>query len=124
MLEQKVDTVRFRRNGIIRRRGDDVRIGHGQFVAAHAPLVGANRPGHAQRRLLAEVLELLEQLPGDFALLDDALTESRPVANDQELNLPARPAVVQPAFQRHLLPCVVFQLLDRSRIVIRHLVVP
>ena len=103
MLKQKVDTVRFRRDGIIRRRGDDVRIGHGQFAAAHAPLVGANGPGDTERRFLAEVLELLEQLIGDFALLDDALTEPRAIPDDQKLNLPARPAVIQPTFESDFL---------------------
>jgi len=66
------------------------------------------------------VLERLEQLVGDFALLDHALAQSGAVADDEKLHLAAGPAPVEPALQRDFLTDVIFQLIDIHRVVVRH----
>ena len=97
VLHQEVDAVRLGRDRVALGRGDDLGIRYGHLVAADAALVGPDGPGHRQRRLLAEPLELLEELIRHLALFDDALAQARAVADDQKQDLAAGPAVVQPA---------------------------
>ena len=120
VLHQEVDAVRLGRDRVALGRRDDLGVRDGHFVAADAALLGANGPGHRERGLLAEPLELLEKLVGDLALFDDALAQTRAVADDQKLDLAAGPAVVQPAIQRYFLPDVIFQLVDVNGVVLGH----
>ena len=59
-----------------------------------------------------EMIGGLERLLGDVVLAHDDLQESRAVADDQKMDLAARPAVVQPAFDGDGLADVLADLVD------------
>jgi len=108
--EQEIDAVSFRRDGIVRGRRDYLGSGHGQLIAADAPVIGANRPGDGQRGFLAEALELLEKLVRDLALFHNALAKPRPVPNDKKLHLPAGARLIKPSGEGDLPVSVVLEL--------------
>ena len=101
VIHQEVDAVLLRRDRIVLRFSDDLEAGDVDLVAAGRARVGAGRAGHRQRRLLRQVIGAAERLFADCRLRHDALDEAGPVAQRQEVNLAARPAVVQPAAERH-----------------------
>ena len=48
------------------------------------------------------------------------LAQARPVPDDEELDLAAGPALIQPALERDFLAYVVFQLIDIDGVVVAH----
>ncbi len=96
-IEQVVDAVLLRRDRIVVRRRDDLEPGGGQLEAALRALVLAHDAGDDDGALLREVIGGLEDLLRHVVLAHHDLEEAGAVADDEEVNLAARPAVVQPA---------------------------
>ena len=96
-IEQVVDPVLLRRNWIIVRLADDLDARDVDLVTAGRALVGAGRAGHDDGRFLREMVRGLEHLVANGGFRHDRLDEAGPVADDQEMNLAARSAVVQPS---------------------------
>ena len=95
-VEQVVDAVLLRRDRVVVRLADDLEALDVDLVAARRPLVGARRAGDDDRRFLRQVIGRLEQLVADRGLRHHRLDEAGAVAEDQEMDLAARAAVVQP----------------------------
>ncbi len=120
VAHEEIDAVGLGRDGIALGGRDDPGVGYGQFVASDTAGVGADDSGDAQRGFLAQVLEAVEQLFGDVGLFDDALAEAGAVAEDDELNLAAGAAVVDPAVEGDFLADVVLQLIDVYVVCVAH----
>ena len=102
-IEQVVDAVFLRRDGVVVRLGhDDVHRRDVDLVAALCPRVRARGAGHHQRRFLREMVGGLEDLVADRGLRHHGLDEARAVTNRQEVDLAARAFVVEPALERDL----------------------
>ena len=102
-IEQVVDAMFLRRDGEVVRFVMDVEADDVDLVAARRARVGAHGAGHRERRLLREVVGLLERLLADGRLRHHRLDEAAAVAHLEEVNLPARAAVVQPSVDGDLL---------------------
>ena len=111
-IEEVVDAVLLWRDGVVVRGRDHVEGAHVELVAAGRPLVRPHRPGDDDGALLAEMVGLDEGLLADRRLRHDGLDEAGAVADGQEVDLAAGPAVVQPALQRHGLTFVSGNVLD------------
>ena len=74
-----------------------------QLVAALGTRVGPYGARHRERRFLRQVIGLAERVGAHGRLGHHGLDEAGSVAHDEEMNLAARAAVVQPALNRHAL---------------------
>ncbi len=99
-IHQVVDAVLLRRDGIVLRLGHDLEAADVELEAAGRPGVGAGGACHRERALLRQMVGAAEGFLADGGLRHDALDEPGAVAQRQEMNLAARPAVVQPAAER------------------------
>ena len=111
-IHQVVDAVLLRRDRVVVRLAVDLEAGDVDLVAALGARVGAHRAGHRERRLLRQVVGARERLVADGRLRHDRLDEAGAVADDQEVDLAARPAVVQPAVDGDLLAFVLGDVCD------------
>src|SRR4026208_1941820 len=101
-------------NGIGDRAADDLEILYVEFEAAGCPAVGADVAMDDDRRLLRQVVGLLEFFVADGGFRHNGLNEAGAVANRQEVDFSARPAVGQPAADRHELTLVFGDVFDVS----------
>jgi hypothetical protein len=85
---------------------------HVDLVATFGALVRAHRARDRKRRLLRQVVRFRERIVADGRFRHDRLDESRPVANNQEMDLAARPAVVEPPVDGDLLALVLSDVFD------------
>ena len=83
-----------------------------ELEAALGPGVGADPAGDDDGGLLGEVVGPGEQLLADVGLRHHDLDEAGPVANDEEMDLAARAAVVQPAPEGDVLAVELGDVLD------------
>ena len=114
-VHQVVDAVLLRRDGVVVRLADDLEAADVELVAARRAGIGADRAGHDDGALLAEVIGRDEDLGADRGLRHHRLDEAGAVADGQEVQLPARPPVVQPALERDGLADVPGDVLDVGR---------
>ena len=105
-IQQVVDAVLLRRDRVLVRGSVDVDARHVDLVSAPGARVGPDGSGDRQRRLLREMIRARKRLVPDGGLRHHRLDESRAVADDQEVDLPARPAVVQPPVDGDLLALI------------------
>ena len=105
-IEQKVDTVLFRRDGVIARLADDLEAVDVDLVSARRPLVGAGRAGDDDGRFLRQMVGGLEDLLAYRCLRHHGLDETAAVSEDQEMDLAARAPVVEPPFDGDVLAFV------------------
>ena len=122
-VEEKVDAVLLRRNRIVVRRADDLQALDVDLVAARRPLVGACRPRNDDRRFLAQMIRRRKQLVADGSLRHHGLNEAGTVAQDEEMNLPARTPVVQPPLDGDLFTLVLADVFDENVHSVRSLIV-
>ena len=111
-VEQVVDAVLLRRDRVVVRRADDLEALDVDLVAARRALVGARRAGDDDRRFLRQMVGGLEQLLADRGLRHHRLDEAGAVADDQEMDLAARSAVVQPPLDGDLFAFVLADVFD------------
>src|SRR5207245_6713480 len=105
-VEQIVDAVLLRRDGEVVRLADDLQRLDVDFVAARRALVGARGAGDDDGGFLREMIGRLEQLVADRRLRHHALNEPGAVAENQEMDLAARAAVVKPPLDGDLFALV------------------
>ena len=111
-VHQVVDAVFLRRDGVVLRFGHDLELADVELEAARRPGVGAHRAGDDDGALLRQVIGASEGLVAHRRLRHDALDEPGAVAQGQEVDLAARPAVVQPAAEGHRLAGVAGDVFD------------
>jgi hypothetical protein len=116
-VEKIVDAVLFRRDGVVVRRADDLEALHVDLVSARRARVGPRRAGHHDRRLLGQMIGGLEDVLAHGGLRHHRLDEARPVAEDEEMNLAARAAVMEPPFDGDFRALVLADVLD---VYVRH----
>ena len=116
VLHEKRRPVVLRRDRVVVDALQHGGRGHVHLVPAGRALVLPHVAGELDRGLLPRLVERLPGLGRDRLLRDDGLREARPVADDQELQLPARALVVDPAADEHFLPRVAPELLDAHRL--------
>src|SRR5262249_19691958 len=105
-IEQVVDAVLLRRDREVVRLADDAQRLDVDLVSARRALVGARGARGDDRGFLGQVVGRLEQLVADRRLRHDGLDEARAVAQDQEMDLAARAAVVEPPLDGDLFALV------------------
>ncbi len=96
-IHQVVDAVLLRRDGIVLRLGHDLEAADIELEAAGRPGVGAGGACHRERGFLRQMIGAAERFLAHGGLGHHALDEPGAVAQREEMNLAARPAVVQPA---------------------------
>ncbi len=111
-IHQVINAVFLWRNGVVTGFVYDLETAGDQLVTAGLPRVFLDHAGDDDGAFLAEVIG-----PGKGGLVDvafphDDLDEARAVANRQEMNLPARSAVVEPALDGDGRADVVADLVD------------
>ena len=111
-VEQVVDAVLLRRDRVVVRLADDLERLDVDLVAARRALVGARRAGDDDRGFLRQMIGGLEHLVADRGLRHHRLDEAGAVAERQEVDLAARPAVVQPALDGDFLALVLADVFD------------
>ncbi len=111
-IHEEIDAVLLRRDGVVRRRADDLERRQVEFEAPGRPRVGTDRPRHDDRRFLRQVIGLPERLLVDGGLRHDALDEAAAVADGQEVDPAARPPGVQPSPDDHALAFVPGDVFD------------
>ena len=111
-VEQEVDAVLLRRNRVVVRGAHHVEARGHELVAALGARVGAHVAAYDDGGLLRQVVGLLEGLLADVVLAHHDLDEAGAVAHHQEVDLAARPAVVQPAREGDVLANVGADLRD------------
>ena len=111
-IHQVIDAMFLRRDGIV------VGLVH-HFEPVRDHLVAADRAGlflhlsgDDDRAFLSEVIGFLKRRFVDVALAHHHLQKAAAVADDEEMDLAARSAVVQPAFDGDVLPDVRADLVD------------
>src|SRR5512140_1523102 len=102
----------LRRDRVLGRAGGEIDAAHRQLVTPRGPRVLAHRPGDGDGAFLRRVLArlprgLVHVLPGD-----DSLHDSGAVPDQQEVELPAVPLVIEPAAHRDGSPGELPQILD------------
>ena len=111
-IQQEIDAVLLRRDRVVVRLADDLVVLDVDLVAARRPLVRPGRAGDDDGGFLGEVIRRLERLVADRGFRHDRLDEAGAVPQNQEVDLAARAAVVQPPLDRDLLPVVRADVLD------------
>ena len=111
-VHQVVDAVLLRRDRVVVRLGDHREAGPGQLETALGPRVGAHPAGDDDGGLLGEVVGPGKQLLADVGLRHHDLDEAGPVPDDEEMDLAARAAVVQPAPEGDVLAVELGDVLD------------
>ena len=111
-IHQVIDAVLLRRDRIVVRFVDDLEAAGDHLVAAGRALLGLHRAGDDDRALLAQVIGRLERRFVDVLLAHHDLEEAGAVADDEEVDLAARSAVVQPALDGDGLADVLADLVD------------
>src|SRR5262249_4715464 len=111
-VEKVVDAVLLGRDRVVVRLAVHVDRLDVDLVSAPGALVGAHGAGDRERRFLREVIGPRERLLADGSLRHHGLDEPGAGAEDQEMNLAARAAVVKPSIDRDALAFVPGDILD------------
>src|SRR5262249_16918578 len=110
-VEQVVDAMLLRGDRELVRLADHVEVLHVDLVSARGTFVSPRRARDNDRGFLRERIRAREQLVADRSLRHHALNEPGAVAQDQKVNLAARPAVVQPSLDGDLFAFVAADIL-------------
>ncbi len=108
VLEQKIRAVRFWGDWVAICVGNYFCVSQGQFMAADASFVRADKAGYNKRGFCAEAFQLVKCVIRDFAFFGYALAHAGAVTNDQELYLAAGAAAIKPAGKSDFFSNVVF----------------
>ena len=112
VVHQEVGPVVLGADGVLgRRRAEDLQLLHVELELALDLAVLLHGAHDLERRLLLDVIGLLEDVGRDVPLEDHALGRARPVADLEKVQLAARAAVVEPAAQGDGLADVLAQIL-------------
>ena len=111
-VEQVIDAVLLRRDGVVVRLADDLEALDVDLVSARRARVRTRRAGHHDRRFLRQMIGGLEDLLAHGGLRHHRLDEARAVAEDEEMDLAARAAVMEPPFDGDLLALVPADVFD------------
>jgi len=101
MVHQEVGPVLLGRDGVFLGLLDHLQSADGQLIAAWSARILADLPEQFHGTLLAQPPRGLELLGADAVLQDDRLDGPRAVPQLEELNLPGRTGIAQPASQTH-----------------------
>src|SRR5262245_46262211 len=96
-VEQVIDAVFFGRDRVVVRLAHHLQVFDVDLVAAWRPLVRPGGAGHDDRCFLRQMVGGREHLVADGGFRHDRLNEPAAIPQDQEMNLAARTAIVQPA---------------------------
>src|SRR5262245_5862877 len=111
-IHEEVDAMLLWRDRKILRVRHDGHAGDIDLETAGRSRICADRALDHDRCFLGEMIRLLERLFTDRLLRHDALDEAGAVAYREEVYLPARSAIVQPASERDCLTVVLRDVLN------------
>src|SRR5579863_2941954 len=111
-VEEEGRAMLLGRDRIIDRRRENHKTGDGEFATARSPLVLAHDAGDFERGLLPEMVGGGKRLGTEVVDRRYALAYSGAVANQQEMDFPARAPIVEPSFEGHFLAEMAAQVLD------------
>src|SRR5450755_1897428 len=111
-IEQERGTVLLGRDRIVDRGRPDFEPCDREFAPTGSALVLADDAGDLERGLLPEVVGSSEGLSAEVIYRRYALTYAGAVADQQEMNFPARTPVVQPSLERDFRADMAAQILD------------
>ena len=111
-VQEVIDAVLLRRDRVIVRLADHLEALDVDLETGRRTLVGARDADDDDRCLLREVVGQLEQIVANRRPGHDRLNEAGAVAQDQEMDLAARSAIVQPPLDGDLFAFVPADVFD------------
>src|ERR1700677_330511 len=112
LVEEERYPVLFRRNRIVVRRSDHVDRLDDQLAATRRALVLAHQTRHPQRGFRRQMGGRSKRFGAHVFDRGDALADTGAIANQQEMNLPARTPIVEPSTQRYFFAAMATQSID------------